>query len=364
MLTIWFPSEEPHGLEERVQWLRNRAWLATQGRLVDSPSDSSGALLVVTDPLFVPADSLVDRLLAAARDDRNAILIPAAAASAFEDGSTIATTYSTPRELSADAASISPRTRRVRWSSRELPLMLLMSNRSIHELDDVRQLLTARDVYVVEDAIAHRFASLRGNRREDLAARVPPSARSILDLGCGEGALGAAIKQARAVRVVGIESDSAAAQSARSHLDTVHVATVEATIASIDETFDAIVAGDVLEHMQDPWRTMRELHRVSHAGTRLIASIPNIASWPIVADLLEGRFDYVYAGLLCAGHLRFFTRASITELFGATGWKIETIESQRLPDRPEHSALHARLATAELSPDLGTAGFIVTAIPA
>lgn len=363
MLTIWFPGDEPRGLEERVQWLRNRHWLAQHGHLVDSPEGSAGPLLVVTDPLFVAAESLIDRLIAAAAQRPENVLLPAAAASPLEDGSSIALAYSTPRELSADAASHDAGVRRIRWHSKDLPVMLLLPARAIAEIGEVRQILADHDVYVVEDAIVHRFASLRGNRREDLAARIPASATSILDLGCGEGLLGASIKTSRSIRVVGIETDPEAARIAREKLDEVHTMPIEDALASLPERFDVIVAGDVLEHLIDPWTTLHDLRGVAHAQTRIIASIPNIASWPIVADLLAGRFDYVYAGLLCAGHLRFFTRTSIVEMFHTAGWKIENLDPQPLPDRADHAALRDRLSNIELSSDLGASGFIVVATP-
>ncbi|MBW3670836.1 MAG: methyltransferase domain-containing protein, partial [Acidobacteria bacterium] len=99
-------------------------------------------------------------------------------------------------------------------------------------------------------------------------------------------------------------------------------------IREIDERFDWIVGGDVIEHLVDPWEFLRELKRVAEPGGRLLLSIPNMAAWPVVAELLRGRFDYLYAGHLSAGHLRFFTRRTIEDTISMGSWSVEWIRPQ------------------------------------
>jgi hypothetical protein len=53
-----------------------------------------------------------------------------------------------------------------------------------------------------------------------------------------------------------------------------------------------------------------------------------VANAAVIADLLHGRFDYVYMGLTCVGHLRFFTRQSIEEMMTIAGWTIVEIAPQ------------------------------------
>ena len=62
--------------------------------------------------------------------------------------------------------------------------------------------------------------------RPELLALVPDSARTILDIGCGAGRLGQAIKERQEAEVVGIERDEDAAQLARDRLDRVLVGDV------------------------------------------------------------------------------------------------------------------------------------------
>ena len=55
--------------------------------------------------------------------------------------------------------------------------------------------------------------------RPELLARIPTSARRVLDLGCGAGRLGEQLKSRQPVEVVGIERDPAVAERARERLD-------------------------------------------------------------------------------------------------------------------------------------------------
>jgi hypothetical protein len=54
--------------------------------------------------------------------------------------------------------------------------------------------------------------------------RIPPDAHSLLDVGCGGGVFGAAVKSARDCTVVGVTYSAAEAVQARQRIDRVEVA--------------------------------------------------------------------------------------------------------------------------------------------
>ena len=98
-----------------------------------------------------------------------------------------------------------------------------------------------------------------GHSRPEVVALVPQSARRVLDIGCGAGRLGEAIKQRQHAWVAGIEFHAAAASAARQRLDQVWVGDVERLDVDIPKSsFDAIVCADVLEHLREPGRSWRK----------------------------------------------------------------------------------------------------------
>jgi len=128
--------------------------------------------------------------------------------------------------------------------------------------------------------------------------------------------------------VVGIEIDRHAAAIAKKRIDDVYCGDAREIVALVHETFDWIVGGDIIEHLDDPLDVSLDLRRITKPGGRLLLSIPNLSHAALVADLLAGRFDYVYMGLTCVGHLRFFTRHSVAEMLSIAGWSVEKIEPQ------------------------------------
>lgn len=94
----------------------------------------------------------------------------------------------------------------------------------------------------------------------------------------------------------------------------------------LSKDYDFIIMADVLEHLVDPLKALRVLKRVASSETRLIISLPNIASWPIRKQLLlKGDFEYQESGPLDKTHLHFYTVNSIPKLLSESGWQVEEI---------------------------------------
>lgn len=184
------------------------------------------------------------------------------------------------------------------------------------------------------DTYVHRYGLVYEQSRPDLQAQVPPEARMILDVGCATGAFGAALKARQHCLVVGIETNPLLVPAAAQRLDRVIADDVEAISRSaFAGECDCIVCGDVLEHLRDPWAAVAKFALWLKPGGQLIATLPNVGHWSIVLDLLQGRWDLVPFGLLCWGHLRFFTRAGIEGLCNGNGLTIEHLEglTEELP---------------------------------
>ncbi len=160
--------------------------------------------------------------------------------------------------------------------------------------------------------------------RADVVPFVPATARSVLDVGCGLGGFGFALRRAGPHRTLwGVESDGEAAASAAEHYDRIVTGTFPDVLAGSSARFDCVVFNDVLEHMADPWAAMRRAVELLSPGGVIIASIPNVRFLRTVGDLvLRGRWTYTDAGVLDRSHLRFFTRDTAKELFTDSGLEV------------------------------------------
>ncbi len=166
--------------------------------------------------------------------------------------------------------------------------------------------------------------------------RVPLGAR-VLDVGCASGYLAEPLKKERRASFVdGIELHESDAALARKVCRNVVVGSAEDPVAyaKLDGQYDAIIFGDVLEHLMNPAAAIRAARTVLAPGGVAISSIPNVAHYSIRAELLAGRFDYADSGILDRTHLRFFTRSSIIELWEDNGFAVDTIEpALKLPQK-------------------------------
>jgi SAM-dependent methyltransferase len=181
----------------------------------------------------------------------------------------------------------------------------------------VKQRLTARS--------GSQFAV---NERPDIEELVPPHTQALLDVGCGTGRLGGSLKTLGIPRVVGVELNPRAAAEARAMLDEVVVADIEKDpLPFADGSFDCIVYGDILEHLVDPWTTLHSQRRLLTPAGAVVVSIPNVAYWRNVLDIVRGRWEYTASGTLDATHLRFFTWAGIEQLLAQAGYRVERVKT-------------------------------------
>lgn len=145
--------------------------------------------------------------------------------------------------------------------------------------------------------------------------------RRLLDVGAADGLLSHHLADA-GWRVTAVEGDPDLAELGRPHCERMVVADLDQELPSLGESFDAIVYGDVLEHLVDPLRTLVTLNHWLSEGGRVVISVPNVAHLLIRLSLLVGRFDYFDRGILDRTHLRFFTERSLLRLVSAAGLAI------------------------------------------
>jgi len=165
-----------------------------------------------------------------------------------------------------------------------------------------------------------------GLARTEMLELLPAGIKSLLDVGCGEGAfLDACRQRLPNLRLSGIEPTEEPASRARARGLDVTTGSFPDDLPP-SERFDCIVFNDVLEHLVDPWAALQTAgERLSDEGW-VVASIPNIRNLETMLALVRhGAWDYVDAGVLDRTHLRFFTRSTILALFEGAGYDVVTI---------------------------------------
>ncbi|HEU5194211.1 MAG TPA: class I SAM-dependent methyltransferase [Methylomirabilota bacterium] len=154
--------------------------------------------------------------------------------------------------------------------------------------------------------------------------------RRLLDVGAADGLLGRQLT-ARGWRVTAIEGDPALAGAGADACETMLMADLDREIPALDGGFDAIVYGDVLEHLRDPARVLCELNRKLAPSAPAVISVPNVAHLWMRLSLAAGRFEYGERGILDRTHLRFFTRRSFRALLTAAGLRVERLTATPVP---------------------------------
>lgn len=196
--------------------------------------------------------------------------------------------------------------------------------------------------------------------------------KRVLDVGCSTGYLAQDLVQV-GNRVSGVEIDAEAAEKARPFLEQLVIGDLDVMDLAEglpNKSFDVIVFADVLEHLKDPVRTLRQSKALLDDGGYVVLSIPNIAHASVRLALLQGRFEYRPVGLLDETHLRFFTRSSLEDLLAEAGFVAKDVRRTTLPPFGTEIPLDPDDFDSDLlnevddDPESSTYQFVLTAVPA
>lgn len=160
--------------------------------------------------------------------------------------------------------------------------------------------------------------------RKDIMPLLPENSGRVLEIGCGGGGTLAWLKEAgRANWVAGIELSAEAAAIARPRVDALYEGDVDQHLSQFEPgSLDLILCLDVLEHLVDPWVTLKQLKILLQPGGHIIVSLPNIRHYSVLLPLLfSGRWKYSDAGIMDRTHLRFFSHDTAIELLQNAGLK-------------------------------------------
>ena len=146
----------------------------------------------------------------------------------------------------------------------------------------------------------------------------------VLDIGCGDGFLGALLNDKRNCDVTGLDISEVALNKAKEKgLKTV-LANIEEPLPFEDNSFDYVIGSEVIEHIPYSEQLLAEMRRVSKHS--ILLSIPNTAYWKYRLQLLGGRFpkQWVFEPY---EHLRFWSIGDFKKILSSLSLGVEALKA-------------------------------------
>lgn len=150
----------------------------------------------------------------------------------------------------------------------------------------------------------------------------------ILDVGCWVGALGEQIKSQKVCEIDGIDINKKALEKAQAkdYRNLYCIDLNNPDFSTLNQKYDFIVFGDVLEHTINPDKVINLLKQKLAENGFMAVSLPNIGFlWYRLLHLF-GYWDYKETGVMDKTHMRFFTLDSMTKFFQKNQLRIIRID--------------------------------------
>jgi glycosyltransferase involved in cell wall biosynthesis len=164
-----------------------------------------------------------------------------------------------------------------------------------------------------------------------IAQRMIGSNQRVLDLGCGEGFLAAAVGK-DGNDVSGI--DVIPAPRRRDAFNSYTCGDLNCGLSQFRlsaGSFDRILMLDVLQQLANPEALLREAAPLLAANGKIIVSLPNVANITVRSAMALGRFSYGERGILDRRHLRFYTLKTAREMLARCGYRIAAARPTIIP---------------------------------
>ncbi len=127
----------------------------------------------------------------------------------------------------------------------------------------------------------------------ELIAELVPVGSRVLDLGCGDGALLAHLRDHRRCSGYGVEiADANVLACTQRGVNVIQLNLEEGLAMFEDQSFDVVLQLDTMQHLHHTEKMLRETARVGRVG---IVSFPNFAHWANRLRVLSGRMPVTKA---------------------------------------------------------------------
>lgn len=311
----------------------------------------TGMVVLLHSPYIIPGKDCLEHLTSALENAGAEAVLPVDPRGWGSDS--IATDYATLRGFERFAAKLDGSGQHLLPYDGRAPIMqMVTAGRLCRTAPEhwMKVLTPPASALLVSNAIIHPYHDYyAGEDKTVIIGTLPAGIGKLLDVGGGEGNFAALAKQYLQCEAHVVEMNAEAAALAAAKVDRVWVG--DFLSLRIEERYDCITLLDVVEHAADPSGMLQRAAELLAPGGSIIASIPNISHWTVVADLIEGRWDYLPVGITCWTHLRFFTLQTIRQTFHEAGLNVLRADPVRVPaPLPIKKALD-HFTEAGLTPD-------------
>ncbi|WP_194768005.1 class I SAM-dependent methyltransferase [Tamlana sp. I1] len=169
--------------------------------------------------------------------------------------------------------------------------------------------------------------------RSDLLKFIPNGQHVVLDVGCATGVNGQfLLDNGKVSSVTGIEFDADMAKIAAKTNSKVLCGDLNQdifikSILDLDEQYDFILFGDILEHLYNPQHVLATLKQKLKPKGKIIISLPNVGHLELFIQVyIKGTWPQNPRGIFDATHLRWFTRKDAFSLVSNSKLKVVSYE--------------------------------------
>jgi len=189
---------------------------------------------------------------------------------------------------------------------------------------DTRNAIAADEFIWAADGLTSAHSYILPALKKSLVAS---GAQSVIDFGCGNGALTAELSSA-GYNIMGVDSSESGiriAQQSYGSIEFIRGGVDDPLPPAFVQKHDAMIAVEVIEHLLLPRALFARAKEALRKQGTLIITTPYHGYLKNLAIALSNRFDTHWHPLRDFGHVKFFSERTLCQLFTEQGFKVEEV---------------------------------------